>query len=237
MATAGDEIRAALRLIGQLAEGETASSETMTDALEAFNTMLDSWSVYGLIVFSTQDQVFTWPAGQRTRTLGPTGDFVGISPVKILDSTYFVDTAQGLSFPVDFISEEQYNEIPIKATSSTYPDLIFANMTEPDATLTVYPVPSMNLEWHFISSVEMTEAATISDVLVIPRGYRRAFKYNLALEIAAEFGVEAPPTVKMIAESSLRALKNANSKSEDMIMALPDALDDLGYSLGTYLEG
>lgn len=236
MATVGDEIRAALRLIGQLAEGETASAETMTDALDAFNTMVDSWSLMDLIVFSTRDQTFIWPAGQATRTLGPTGNFVGASPTEILDSSYFVD-ANGLSLAVQFISEEQYNEIPVKATQSTYPELIFVNGTEPDTTMTIYPVPSQNLLWHFISRIELQEAATVATTLVVPRGYRRAFRFNLAVEIGAEFGVEAPASVQRIAASSLRMLKNANAKPEDMIAVLPDELEGLGYSVGSYLAG
>jgi hypothetical protein len=91
--TAGDQINGALRLIGQLAEGETPSAATSADALTAMNQMLDSWSSERLSVFSTQDQIFTWPASTATRTLGPTGDFVGNRPVLVDDSTYFVDPA------------------------------------------------------------------------------------------------------------------------------------------------
>ena len=75
--TAGDQINAALRLIGQLAEGETPSAATSQDALAALNQMLDSWNTDRLLVYTTQTQVFSWPAGQATRTIGPTGDFVG----------------------------------------------------------------------------------------------------------------------------------------------------------------
>ena len=57
--SAGDQINGALRLIGQLAEGETPSAATSADALTALNQMLDSWSAERLSVFSTQDQVFT----------------------------------------------------------------------------------------------------------------------------------------------------------------------------------
>jgi len=53
--TAGDQINAALRLIGQLAEGETPSAETSQDALAALNQMIDSWSIERLSVFATQD--------------------------------------------------------------------------------------------------------------------------------------------------------------------------------------
>ena len=67
MATAGDQINGALRLLGVLAEGETPSAETSQDALNALNQMIDSWNTERLSVFSTQDQVFNWPVGEISR--------------------------------------------------------------------------------------------------------------------------------------------------------------------------
>ena len=77
MTTAADQINGALRLIGQLAEGEIASVETYQDALTAMNQMIDSWNTERLTVFTTIDQVLTWPANAASRTLGPTGNLVG----------------------------------------------------------------------------------------------------------------------------------------------------------------
>jgi len=76
MDTAGDIINGSLRLLGVLAEGEVPSAETSQDALRAMNQMIDSWNTERLSVFSTQDQIFMWPAGQLSRTMGPSGDFV-----------------------------------------------------------------------------------------------------------------------------------------------------------------
>ena len=57
-ATAGELIKGALRLIGQLAEGEEPSADTMQDSIMAMNQMIQSWDTERLSVFSTQDQVF-----------------------------------------------------------------------------------------------------------------------------------------------------------------------------------
>ncbi len=91
MATAFDQIKAALRLIGQLAEGEEPSPQAAQDALNAMNQMIDSWNTERLAVFCTEDQVFNWPTDTITRTLGPTGNFVGNRPILIDDATYFRD--------------------------------------------------------------------------------------------------------------------------------------------------
>ena len=85
--TAGDQINGALRLIGQLAEGETPSAATSQDALTAFNQMLDSWSTEKLSIFTTQEQIYIWPAGFLTKSLGPTGDFIGNRPITMDDAT------------------------------------------------------------------------------------------------------------------------------------------------------
>ena len=217
--TAGDQINGALRLIGQLAEGETPSAATSQDSLTAMNQMLDSWSSERLSVFSTQDQVFTWTQGYISRTLGPTGDFVGNRPVLLDDATYFRDPSNNISFGIKIINQQQYDGIAVKTVTSTYPQVLWINMDMPNVSMYIYPVPTKALEWHFISVTELVEPATLATELVIPPGYLRAFRFNLACEIAAEFGVEPPPSVQRIAMSSKRNIKRINNP--DDVMSLP----------------
>ena len=217
--TAGDQINGALRLIGQLAEGETPSAATSQDALIALNQMIDSWNTERLSVFSTQDHIFSWPPNVISRTLGPTGDFVGNRPILLDDSTYFRDASSGISFGIKIINQQQYNGIAVKTVTSTYPQVIWINMSYPDIEMYVYPVPTKVLEWHFVSVEELTQPATLATNLAFPPGYLRAFRFNLACEIAAEFGVEPPPQVKRIAMSAKRNIKRINNP--DDIMSLP----------------
>ena len=217
--SAGDQINGAMRLIGMLAEGETPSAAASQDALSALNQMIDSWNTERLSVFSTQDQIFTWPASTQSRTLGPTGDFVGNRPVLLDDSTYFRDAATNVSYGVKIINQQQYNGIAVKTVTSTYPQVLWINMTYPDIEMYVYPVPLRPLEWHFVSVEELTQPATLATTLSFPPGYLRAFKYNLACEIAAEFGVEPSPQVSRIAMTSKRNLKRINNP--DDVMAMP----------------
>ncbi len=222
MATAGDLINGALRLIGQLAEGETPSAETSADALFAMNQMIDSWNIERLSVFSTQDQVFTWPVDEIARTLGPTGNFVGNRPVKLDDATYYRDPSTNVSFGIKFINQQQYDGIAVKTVTSTYPQVIFVNETYPDVSMFIYPKPTRSLEWHFISVEPLSQPATLATDLALPPGYLRAFRYNLACEIAAEFGVEPSQQVKRIAMSAKRNLKRINNPED--IMSLPYSL-------------
>ena len=222
MTTAFDQIKASLRLIGQLAEGEEPSPQAAQDALTAMNQMIDSWNTERLSVFSTQDQVFNWPSDVITRTLGPTGDFVGNRPVLIDDATYFRDPQTNVSFGIKLINQQQYDGIAVKTVTSTYPQVMFVNNTFPDTTMTIYPKPTRLLEWHFVSVEELTKPATLTTSLAFPPGYLRAFKYNLACEIANEFGVEPPQTVQRIAMTSKRNLKRINNP--DDVMSMPYAI-------------
>ncbi len=125
--TAGDQINRALRLLGVLAEGETSSASVMQDGLTALNQMIDSWNTERLAVFCTEDQVFLWPPNEITRTLGPTGDFVGNRPVLIDDATYFRDPQTNVSYGIKLINQQQYNGIAVKTVTSTYPQVMFVN--------------------------------------------------------------------------------------------------------------
>ena len=217
MASAGDQINGALRLIGQLAEGETPSADTSSDALMALNQMLDSWSVDRLAVYTTQNQSFTWPANDGSVTFGPTGaDFTGVRPVKVDDSTYF--NYNNLSYGLALVNEDQYNAIALKTSTSTFPQVLWVNMGMPNITMKIWPVPTVALEFHLVSIVVLEQPAALATTLTIPPGYLRAFRFNLAMEIASEFGIEAPPKVQRIAALSLRSIKRINNPNPLMSM-------------------
>jgi len=217
--TAGDLINGALRLLGVLAEGETPSAETSQDALTAFDQMVDSWSTERLTVYATMDQTFVWPSNVAMRTLGPSGDFVGERPIDLDWATYFKDSENRLSFGIRFVNEDQYNAIALKTVTSTYPQIIWVNNDYPNITMRVYPVPIKDLEWHFISVIPLTAPASLDTEIALPPGYLRAFRFNLACELAAEFGVEPSPRVIRISDISKRNLQRINDPMD--LLALP----------------
>ena len=228
MATAADQINGALRLLGVIAEGETPSASTSQDSLTALNQMIDSWSTERLSVFCTQDQSFTWPADTDSVTFGPTpnpgslGTFV--RPVLVDDATYFVDSS-GVSRPITLINVQQYNAISLKTTTANYPQLMWVNMwmeANENIELTVYPVPDTAFTMHIVSVLALTQPAALGTTLYLPPGYLRAFKFNLAMEIAPEVGVEPSAQVKRIAMVSKRNIKRINKP--DDLLSLPTAL-------------
>jgi len=222
VSTARDLIGDAHRLLGLVSSGNALPEAIYQDNLVALNQMIDSWNTERLSVFSTQDQVFSWPASTIKRTLGPTGNFVGNRPVLVDDATYFRDPLTNVSFGVRIINQQQYDGIAVKTVTSTYPQIIWVNMTYPDIEMYVYPVPTRVVEWHFISVEELIKPASLTTTISFPPGYLRAFRYNLAMELAPEFGVEPSPQVQRIAMTSKRNLKRINNP--DDVMSMPYAI-------------
>jgi hypothetical protein len=193
----------------------------------ALNQMIDSWNTERLSVFCTIDQIVNWPVGSIEETLGPTGSLVrlngtAVRPVLVDDATYFKDPGTGVSYGLKLINQQQYNGIAVKTVTSTFPQVVFVNMTYPDIDIFIYPRPTRLLEWHFISVQELTQPANLSTDILFPPGYLRAFTYNLACEIAPEFGVEPSPQVQRIAMYSKRNLKRINNP--DDVMSMPYAI-------------
>jgi hypothetical protein len=225
VATAGDQINAALRLIGVLAEGEQPSAATLSDAITAFNQMLDSWSTERLSVFCTIDNTVTWPSGQASQTIGPSGDFaVNPCPLEIDDATYYA--ISNISYPLTFINEAQYNSVTLKSSTSTLPQVMYSEkvpgLSDNQIRMTLWPVPTQDIELHVISVSQLDQIVDETTTLVYPPGYLRAVKYNLAVELAPEFGVEASRTVKKIAQDSKRNIKRINNPGD--VMSMPGGL-------------
>ena len=247
MPTARDLLNGAHRLLGLVNSGNVLPEAVYQDNLVALNQMIESWDTERLAVFCTQDQTYLWEAGFRVRTLGPSGDFVYFlsteqndpiitqnnnniivdgteaqRPILLEDSTYFRDPATNVSYGIKFINQLQYNNIAVKTVTSTYPQVMFVNNTYPNITMSVYPVPSKVLEFHFISVQPLSNPTTLETELLFPPGYLRAFRYNLALELAPEFGMEPSSQVRRIAMYSKRDLKRINNPRD--VMSMPYSL-------------
>jgi len=208
MPTVLEHITGALRLIGVVAGGEQPAPEDADDAMVAFNQWLDSLSIQGVICHSVQDQVITWPAGEASRTFGPSAaDIAGIRPVSILPSTYYVDG--NVDDALAIISEEDYAAASIKSLSAP-PTALHCNYTSPNVTLYLYPVPSEDITIHLKSVIELIQATSLNDDIVVPPGFLRAFRYGLAVELAPEFETEPSPTVQRAAMQSMKWVKRMN---------------------------
>lgn len=208
MATALDLINDALQLIGAKDPLEPATAQEAADGLSALNDLLDSWTTDRLFVYRIASTVYSWPAATASRTVGSGGDISIVRPVRVEDS-YVTDN--GVSYPLRSIPKEAYDGFPIKALSVNYPEWIYYDPSFPLGIVYLYPVPASTLALTLNYWQQLSSIASATDAVDLPPGYRRALKFNLALEIASQYGMKIPPQVAGIAASSAGKVKRMNA--------------------------
>lgn len=226
MSTIRDLINGSLRLIEELGAGETASAESAADGLTALVAMLGSWSIQGDLVYTETTENFTLTANDGSYTLGPTGDLVTTRPTRIIAVT--VNDGSN-DYPLERYSIDQWAAISDKTDTGT-PEVFYIDGNSPNSTLKLFPVPSAAYTLTLYSEKPLTEYSAIGDTLTVPPGYERAFRYNLACEIAPEYGKEPSARVHRIAVESKNAIRNQNNRYDHEKMQVDDAL----VSEGTY---
>jgi hypothetical protein len=207
MATALDLIKRAHRLIGVYSIGEAPSADECSTSLEALNAMLDSWANESLMIYAATLDSITLTPGQGLYTVGPTGSTVTVRPISVDESSYI--EWNGISYPLDVVTLQEYNAICLKSLQTTMPYVLWYQPAMPDGQVTLYPAPSASMtlklwSWKALGSVGLT------DTFTLPPGYKKAIAYNLAAEIAPEYEVGISPAVAKGAVMSKKLLKRTN---------------------------
>jgi hypothetical protein len=209
MATAQTIIDRALRLIGALESGESASGNEATDALTALNAMISSWQNERLYVYAMVDTALTLTISDASYTVGPSANFnVSPRPTKIED--IYVRDAD-IDYPVQLVDFERWDAIPDKSVTSDLPDTAYYNPTYTTGTLQLWPVPSKAVSLHIVTWSTLAEFASAGTSVSLPQGYERALAYGLAVELAPEYGKEASQTVLRTASEAIANIKRANN--------------------------
>lgn len=222
-----DTIKRALRLIRVLGEGEEPSDQEARDCLMAWNGLLDAWGIERLMLYELIEESFTWPASTISRTIGSGGNFDTVRPVKI-ESAFTRDSANN-DTPLTLIERQDYDRIGMKSEDgSIYPDWLFYDPSYPLGSLyLVYP-PSSSVSLFLSSWKPFTQFTSFATKIAYPPGYKRAFDYNLAVEIAPEFGATPSPEVMRQARDTKRHIKSLNLSS--MVSQIDSALVSSGHS-------
>ena len=200
-----DIIKRAYRLLGVYSIGETPSADESSDGLAALNAMLDEWATEPLLTYVKSLDSITLIPNTSVYTLGATGTVVTSRPETIDDSSYL--EWLGVSYPMSVATLEEYNSLTLKDTTSTVPFVLWYKDDYPNGTLTVWPTPSVAMTLKLWSIKPLGGFTSVTDVIALPAGYENAITFNLAMALAAEFTVAAPPLVAKEAALSKKRLK------------------------------
>lgn len=205
MATALDFITRAMKIAGVLGQNETPSSGEADDGLVSLNDMLESMSTDRTFIYSVNQNNFPLVNGQASYSIGTGGDFVMARPVKL---NFVFIRINGVDYPLKEINNQDYDAIPLK-TNTEFPQYFYYEPSFPLGRIYIYGSPTQGSiyidTWQVI-----TQFTSLANDLSYPPGYRRMINYNLAKEIAPQYGVTLTPEASSIAMESLANIKDRN---------------------------
>lgn len=232
MATIRELITGSLRLINVIQANEVATADDMDISLRALDAMVDSWSNDKLSIYLLKQWYFPLTANVKTYTLGTGGTWNIERPMNVerivvsYNGSLTFDPITGLyslvqnqntiDIPMESLTDAQYAAIPVKDQPATYPLKFYDNGNFPLRTISVWPVPTTSQPvtvwlWQPLSTYQNLDVQ-----LNLPRGYERALRFNLAVELSAEFGKVPQDDVLRIAVDSYASLKRINSRNQIM---------------------
>lgn len=196
--TGRELVNAAMRLLGLIPEGGAATAPQAKDVLEALNMMLASASANKLLIPFEKTQTL---AVSQARTI------LADRPLRIVQM--FV-TANGTDYPVEEIPLEEYASISTKTTRGR-PAYFAWDKIFPTSGFYLYPVPDVAYMATIRRWDALTQVSDLADELDLPGEYLRALKYNLAIEIAPEYGRKVSDVIAARAAESLDLVSKLNA--------------------------
>ena len=211
MTTPVELINLALKQVGVLGVGQTASSEDIADAFKMLNMMMAQWSVKRNVVYQIVDVPCT-ATGAQTYSVGVGGDFNTPRPSKLFGAYCRQLNSPGI--PVDFDldllqSITDYSRIATK-TMGSMPSAVWYDPQMPLGVLHTWPVATVGYELHILALKPLGKFATAYDDITLPEVYEEALMYNLAGRLYALYGIQPNPVVIALAGASLATVRQSN---------------------------
>lgn len=233
-----DLITSALRMVGVVASGETAPAADVADALVVLNQMIEAWGAESLSIFALNTSTFDFVAGQQAYTLGTGGNFNVARPARINYVSVISNTnpAQPNEIPIQMLTDEEWQNIPVKLTTSTLPTAVNDDDAFPLRNLSFWPVPSdPSAQARLYLWAALNQFTDLTTDFTFPPGYMEALKYNLAIRLAAEWRADLSPLTLQLAMDAKGRIKSQNI--EPVLVKCDPAIVATGGTRWNYLTG
>ena len=236
-------IEASMRKIGVLAGGDKISSSEGKDAKNTLRQMVDDWSNESLMIPVNTVVTKTLLAGIAEYTIGKFSEPVPVPlPDNHIDTSRpqeyvaaFIRDSYQTDYVQEFIDVKTYSRISRK-TNESRPSRIFIRQGWPLDTILFESVPYADETLHLELLQPLSEilvTANLSDVVNLPPGYEKALIFNLAIDLADEWGKSPSQTIAINAVNGKRFIKRKNSR--DLVQGMDRALGNHRRAKGTYI--
>lgn len=229
MGTVAEIIRRAFQVNGVLAASETPTAADEVDALSTLNDMLDSWAGERLVLFATLRSTHTLTPSLAPHTIGTAGTFNTTRPVRIDRASIIKTATPGSETPLQILSDAEWQATSDKTGTGT-PTALWTEDAYPLMKLYFNPIPSAADTLVLYSWLQLGRFASAAATFDFPPGYARAIRYNLAKELAPEYGVQLSAEAMDIANESKATLKRQHQKPS-YLRSDPAVLGPGGFNL------
>lgn len=221
MASVLDIITSAMRKNGALTKSETPSADESADGLQMLNDLIGSWSTESMLVTARTTETFNLTGGVGAYTIGTGATFNTTRPMVI--TTGYIRSGT-TDYTLELKDDETFAEITQKDIQSNIPLYLNYDNAYPTGTINIWPVPSASYTITLLSEKPLTAFSTVDETVNLAPGWNRALVYNLAEEMALEYGQPISPTLAKLANESKMAIKRSIAKNRKM--DVPTFLDN-----------
>jgi hypothetical protein len=127
-------------------------------------------------------------------------------------------SGSAFEIPLSIYNIQEYADIVQKQTQSTQPEALYFQRGAPLSTIYLYTVPSAANKLVLYSKKALSNFTSVNDSISLPPGYQRALRYNLALELAVEYGKQPSEYVFQTSQELKAQLMRVNDAGNPVTM-------------------
>jgi hypothetical protein len=169
------------------------------------------------MLYHVTKEDFQLVAGQQVYTIGNGGNFNTSRPIAIEQATIKITNTD---WPIVSLAYDDWSAVRLKSLVANYAQYLYLDNTYPLGNVYFYPVPTLTAGVVPPITLYMRKPLDnfdrINQELNLPKGYARALKYNLAVELAPEYQTDPGSVVTKIAQTSKADLKRTNFRATTM---------------------
>ena len=203
-------INSALRILGVLSEEEEATPAQAQDAVNSLNGMIEAFTNESLIIPHNEIKSYTKPVGgwSNAVTIGSGEQIDETAPTEIL--TAFFRDAGGSDFQLKPFSFNQWADIRTKNTIAR-PISFFYETNIRSIKIYFDTIPYAEDTLKLVAKMPFDTIYKVTDDVAWDYGYERMIRYNLAIELASEYGSSLNDSLVAIATNSKAHIKRMNA--------------------------
>lgn len=205
-------ITSALRKLNVIADGQTPSTDNITNGSFALNAIIGEYRGLGMQLWARNEYTFSLTANVFSYTIGVGQTLNTPYPVRLMQA-YRVDSSSTSRIELDIQANYNYNLYP--STSGGAPIIINYQPKVNSGVIKLWPVPDASaaststITIVYTRPIEYTSAST--DTMDFPEEWLNAIVYGLAVRLAPEWGIPLPDRNLLRQEEAVylqRALEN-----------------------------